>query len=607
MRALSIAALCALVCSALAACSGSGPAKPFSPDCARRDPGLYCAGERFIECGEGGSLLSREDCGLAGQVCDAAHGCLICHANAFSCEGNALHRCDSTGSSLELIAECEDGLQCSAIGCRDLCADARGRSSYLGCEYHALITLNTSLYEGFSFALAIGNDELIPATVRIYRGAQLIERAEIEAQSMGIVRLPWVEELRRPGGDGTSLVSDGVYRVESDVPVMVQQFNPLAYRMNCAPDVDPYGYCHSYTNDASLLLPDHVAGDEYYVMSRPSFAVKVHQTIIRHSGFFSITSLEDEPIELIIEPRAPTSESLDGVIPALEAGEEYHHTLEKGEVLQIASARFELDSAEDCPGEAREVIRNEGTSMPTPHIYCDAGDPFDLTGTRIRASGKISVVSGHDCTFIPFDRWACDHLEEALFPVHSWGQRVFSPRPFTVNQEPYYLRVLSAEADNEISISELPPFTLGAGEFREFELESDRMITASKPILAAQFLVGQGDVGGKGDPAMALLPPIEQWRSSYAFLRVSNFELGYVSVVARAGAEILIDDMPIGGFEDHPSGYRTARVSIGPGFHEARSSDGSRFGLMLYGYAEYTSYFLPAGLDVEPIYIGPPG
>lgn len=606
MRAHQLAILFLLACS-ISACSDKTPAKPFNPECARRDPGTHCIGERFVECAEDGSTVYTEDCGKEGFVCHERDGCRRCHPDAYSCEDNTLYRCDGDGTSLALIASCEDGLQCSATGCRDLCADARGRRTYQGCEYHALITLNSSLYEGFSFALAIGNDELIPASVRIYRGESLVERAAIEAQSMGIARLPWVEALRVPEGDGSVLVEDGAYRVLSDVPITVHQFNPLDYRTDCPLDLSPTGSCYSYTNDASLLLPDHVGGDDYYVMARPSFALNRNGEVLRHAGFFSITGLGDEPIELIIEPRAHTSASPDGLIPALEPGEEYRHTLQKGEVLQIASAPFALDSAEDCPGVAREETLYQGSSNPWELIYCDPGPEYDLTGTRIRASAPISVVSGHDCAFIPFDRWACDHLEEALFPVQSWGKRVFSPRPFTVNQEPHLLRILSAEGENTIEVSGMAPFTLGPGEFREFQLSDDRLISAEKPILVAQFFVGQGIVGGKGDPGMSLVPPVEQWRSSYAFHRPANFELGYVSVVARADAEILIDGEPITRFEEHASGYRTARVHVGPGFHEARSKDGSRFALLLYGYAEYTSYFLPAGLDVESIYIGPPG
>lgn len=589
------------------ACSGTTPAKPFSPDCARREAGTHCIGERFVECGEDGSLIRRDNCGAEGLVCDEEVGCQRCHPGAYHCEGNSLYRCDAQGNALEHLVDCEEGLQCSALGCRDLCADARDRRSYVGCEYHALVTMNSSLYEGFSFALAIGNDELIPAEIRIYRGETMVERAEIAPQSMDVIRLPWVEGLRAPEEGGSAWVPKGAYRIESNVPVMVHQFNPLDYRISCPIDEELTGSCYSHTNDASLLLPDHVLGKEYFVMARPSFAVNRNGDVIRHPGFVAITSLEEEPVEIVIEPKGKTHGSADATVPPLDAGEPYRHVLERGDVLQIVSAPFSLETPGDCPGEAREETLYSGSPNEWELIYCDAGPSYDLTGTRIRASGRISVVSGHDCTFIPYDRWACDHLEEALFPVQSWGKRVFSPRPSSVNQEPYLLRILSAEDGNEVELNGVAPFRLDAGEYREFSLESDRMITASKPILAAQFFVGQGVVGGKGDPGMALLPPIEQWRSKYAFLRVANFELGYVSVAARTGVTVLIDGEPITKWTDHPSGYSTARVSIGPGFHEARSEDGSRFGLMLYGYADYTSYFLPAGLDVEPIYIGPPG
>jgi hypothetical protein len=34
----------------------------------------------------------------------------------------------------------------------------------------------------------------------------------------------------------------------------------------------------------------------------------------------------------------------------------------------------------------------------------------DLTGSTIEADHPVAVYVGHDCTNVPFDRVACDHL-----------------------------------------------------------------------------------------------------------------------------------------------------------------------------------------------------
>jgi hypothetical protein len=176
-----------------------------------------------------------------------------------------------------------------------------------------------------------------------------------------------------------------------------------------------------------------------------------------------------------------------------------------------------------------------------------------------------------------------------------------------ISSEPYRLRIVSGADGNLVSFTPPvhPEVELDAGDFVEIQTEEDVLVTGTDALLGVQFLVGQGFSGGRGDPSMALIPPIEQYRRRYSFLRVSNFEDGYVNVVAVGDAVVRLDGKVVSTFTEHESGLRTARVQIGPGFHEA-TSEGGTFGLSVYGYGAYTSYFLPAGLDVVPIFVIPP-
>ena len=47
----------------------------------------------------------------------------------------------------------------------------------------------------------------------------------------------------------------------------------------------------------------------------------------------------------------------------------------------------------------------------------------DFSGALLQSSGPIGVFVGHPCTFVPQDQWACDHLEEALLPSETLGNR----------------------------------------------------------------------------------------------------------------------------------------------------------------------------------------
>src|SRR5690606_4253665 len=230
----------------------------------------------------------------------------------------------------------------------------------------------------------------------------------------------------------------------------------------------------------------------------------------------------DEPVDVEIVPAAPTAASEDGLVPALEPGESFVVTLQPRDVLQVASRPIEgFESFETCPGTVRR-----DTLWEWEAIYCDPGRALDLTGSEIRASGPVAVFSGHDCTFVPFDRWACDHLEEALFPLESWGKRAFAARPFVISSEPYRLRIVSGADGNLVSFTPPvhPEVELDAGDFVEIQTEEDVLVTGTDALLGVQFLVGQGFSGGRGDPSMALIPPIEQYHRRYSFLRVSNFE-----------------------------------------------------------------------------------
>jgi hypothetical protein len=592
-----------IVSIVFASCAGD-PAPPVSTDCFGQPEGGHCFGDRYVVCGAEGQLVSAEACGAQGLVCDIDAGCRTCLPNRYTCDGNELLLCNAEGTELSNLGDCGE-LQCSRRGCADLCKDAEEHASYFGCAYHPTVTLNSGLDRRFSFALAIANEELVPADVRVRRAGAEVGNVVVPPGEMRTLELPWVLELKEPAGTdltnggASALVPEGAFALHSDVPVTVHQFNPLDYAVPCGDSE----ICHSYSNDASLLLPDHVAGTRYRVVSRPSFSLRRNGVTNHQSGFFSVVALGDAPVEVEIIPTARTAASEGGLVPALEAGESHTVMLDPGDVLQIASrAVHEFESLETCPGVGREASIGDWDL-----VYCDPGAAYDLTGSEIRATGPVAVFSGHDCTFVPYDFWACDHLEEAIWPLDAWGKRAFAARPFVISSEPYRLRVVSGADGNSVTFDPpiRAPVELQAGEFVEVEASEDVLIVGTDALLGVQYLVGQGFTGGRGDPAMALIPPVEQFRQRYSFLRVENFEMGYVNVVALAETVVRIDGRVVTQWTTHALGHRSARVQVGPGFHEATSSGGS-FGLTAYGYANYTSYFLPAGLDVTPIFIIPP-
>jgi hypothetical protein len=214
---------------------------------------------------------------------------------------------------------------------------------------------------------------------------------------------------------------------------------------------------------------------------------------------------------------------------------------------------------------------------------------------------------------LPHNRWACDHIEESMFPTQSWGRDIVFSVSETVACQPTVpnmVRILSSADRNHIDFAPSKvheSLLLDKGEFVEFEVTDDFRLTASAAVLVAQFLLGQDYHGrgtsgsfAKGDPSMSLAIPVEQWRKRYPFLIPQTFSDNYVNVIARAHQLVLLDDRVVSGFVP-VAGTKmvTARVPLQGGQHFAESEQ--PFGIVVYGYAPYTSYMMPGGLDLAAI------
>ncbi len=70
--------------------------------------------------------------------------------------------------------------------------------------------------------------------------------------------------------------------------------------------------------------------------------------------------------------------------------------------------------------------------------------------------------------------------------------------------------------------------------------------------------------------------------------------------IAREHQLVLVDDRVVSGFTQiEGTKLVTARLALKGGQHHAESEQG--FGIVLYGYAPYTSYMMPGGLDLNRI------
>jgi hypothetical protein len=154
-----------------------------------------------------------------------------------------------------------------------------------------------------------------------------------------------------------------------------------------------------------------------------------------------------------------------------------------------------------------------------------------------------------------------------------------------------------------------PTVTLNAGQWIEIgPISGDFRVSAKNKILVAQYIAGQEFTGNAeaGDPAMSVAIPTEQYRLEYTFLAPTTYTYNFVNVVAPTGAGITLDGTAIPASEFQPiggSGFGVARHKIDGGVHTMKGDQ--NFGIVVYGYASYTSYMYPGGLNLETIVITP--
>lgn len=555
-----------------------------------------------------------------GTTCINGVGCAACRPGDARCstdEFNLPQRCLADGSGWETFIRCDEvsGERCVDGACQRPCDMASGNAnSYLGCEYWSTVTANAGLNQRFTFAAVLSNPSTMEAHVTVDGGplTDAITRT-IAPGGVSLIELPWVNVLKGStpacfplpldflncsARSSIAHVSDrnGAFHISSDVPVAAYQFNPLEYRVG-----EGSAAIYSYTNDASLLLPQRVLGDarnhDYIVVTRPNWQA-ADSDGPPWGAFVAIVSgaPTGTPVEVevttrawVSDPRQPLRELAPGT---------YTYPLARGEVLQLIGTRT---------GQ-------------------------DLTGSRVRANGPIAVFTGHDCTNVPAERTACDHLEEQLFPAATWGRRyaVTALRDRVADpDETSVVRVVSQADNNTLHFEGIstPPECdrrLDAGDFCEFETSGSFIVTGDRPLMVAQFMIGLSHppqcqaIGAVtterddcvGDPAMVFEVPTEQYRSRYDLLIPSTYRFNFVNVVLPVGATVNVDGaapdpMTVRGPFPLGDGLEYRVLALTPGSHALSTAGGEPFGAKVYGVALWTSYMYPGGLDLRPI--NPPG
>ena len=573
---------------------------------------------------------------------DAGFVAGVCEPGDKICVGPSVYTCASDGSGHAFTELCMD--QCVNGACTAPCGADNDKVSYLGCSFWATRLENSDLTgDGAYFSLSISSQGNLPIDVTITDADNnaVTATCNITPADGGVIEEDCEELVVQPGGllsvnlsdlgqvEGTG-ISRKAYRINTTGKVSVHQFNPV-------------NNLETHSSDATLLLPASALGTEYRFVGWPSEEVRLRagfnpppcddntscgggDFVCGDNGYCLVQTFNRTAMSVIATGEGSSTLTIDSPVTfmvaddeGLEAvylsGSDYNFTLNQGDILTIATEK------------------QHGA---------------DLSGLFVTASQKIAVFSSNPCAMIPHSTYACDHIEQQLPPLNTWGNNYviakFTPR----GTEPDIWRVVASSNGTTLTsvpaISALDGVTLGAGDSVQFEADHNFTLQASSPVAVAQFMVGSDYPGGNngcggafetsfppqsasdrtncdipihttcnqaiGDPALLLNVPTDQYRKDYTLLVPFDYLENYVSALMPTGIGLSVEDTPIdeavttsqngatviSSTEIEGTDWRVVTLSLGPGVHRISAAD--EFGLIAYGYDCTVSYAYPGGLNL---------
>lgn len=459
--------------------------------------------------------------------------------------------------------DCNGQADKSDYNCMTPCEKAAYDRSSVGCVYYAVDT--NSL--GGPFAIAVSNvstSDTANVVVEVKSGATW---TPVNGGMFAVApKNLQVLNLDRRFANGSQLYAGGAYRITSDLPVISYQFAPI-------------DGAASYLSDASLLLPVS-ALDRYYIVS--AWPYGKDQGGAARPAHIQIAAAEPTTVTVT----SPIASVAGSGAPALQPNVPQTYTLDEGDYVQLTVQTL-----------------NES-----------------FTGAYIEADKPVAVFSSNDCANVPNlpEKCCCDHLEEQLFGLQTWGKTYVGAQMPRRQTEGSFWQILAQQDGTTVTftpaagVTGLPPsVTLNARQMVEYEVKGgaapgDFLVEADKPILVNQYTVGSFHVqvnSSVGDPDMVQAVPTEQFLAAYTILVPGTWVNDYLVVTRKAGTTVLLDGVPPNAtWNPVPGDWETGVITVPDGVHSLESN--TPFGVHVSGYDQYDSYSYPGGLNqtvINPI------
>ena len=356
--------------------------------------------------------------------------------------------------------------------------------------------------------------------------------------------------------------------ITSDVPIVVYALNTLAQ-----------------STDSYTAIPIRHLGTNYRTVNRPTdrYNGTQYYNQLPRVGEFMVMAVEDNTIVTIDTP-VPTARRRRAVSVTLRKGDCY--------LVQALATATGAD---------------------------------DLTGSIVQSSKPVALISGHVRSSMPTDQKSSkDHLVEQLPPVDKWGKmHATAPMVLMSSQKPPDVFRVVASKENQLITCEV----LG----RSFSWMSDRSLMwfdttlrepaywhSDDPFLLVQCMPSGGTVPQNYDPAMVVVPPVEQFVNSALFhfpkLEINEIIVNqqffyFLNVIATADAiSTLRVDMTLLN-QGYPeirtqtipgTALHWGQVMLAEGSHVIACDTGS-FTAIMYGTTTADSYANLVGVSYEPL------
>lgn len=347
-------------------------------------------------------------------------------------------------------------------------------------------------------------------------------------------------------------------------------------------DVPIIAYAHIYNasiSGATLLFPVNTLAREYYSINYTQISNQAYS----YCYSYVIATEDDTNVEII--PSANT------ILNA--KGDTIKVKLNKGEVYNIFGKLITFAN----PFRGEDLTGTKIRSVATPTSPCKRIAVFS-------GSGKVSINCNNGSG-------SADNYMQQSFPANAWGKKYLTAP--TKDMPNNFYRIAVSKPGTVVKRNGVVLTGLINGFYYDYQSSTPDLIESDEPIMVAQYITTTGQcgntfIGGRGDPEMIYLSPIEQTIDKVTINSTPNagINLHYINIVIhKNGASSLkIDGVsPTPGLDiPHPQAndYLYYQIPLGSGSHTIQSDSG--FNAIAYGYGNAETYGYNAGANVKDLY-----